>query len=305
MSELHDDRISRAIRAAAAQVAPITLADVLSRGPVDHPVDAADDVVEGNRRAPEHLFRSESTGEPIMVMELERQDTTERTDIRRGRRFPGWLAAAAAVLLVVLGATALWAAGDEDTPVEVTPADAEPSAEASPTAQVDRFLMTYNNGDWEATQAALAEDMDETATNVEHRRVKQIDPAYVAANDRMVRVGDCSTSGTEVVCPIARRDDFHGAAGLSTTEQYVFEFAEDGRLARLNLRDGDPWAEQHAFRADFRQWAQQEHPDVSIQFFPPADRAIAELGDLPRADSMPAALELVDDFVAQSDRWGS
>lgn len=305
MSELHDERISRAIRAAAAQVAPITLADVLSRGPVNDPVDTADDVVEGNGKAPEHLFRSEWTGEPIMIMELERQDTTERTDVRRGRRIPGWLAAAAAVLLVVLGATALWAADDDDTPVEVTPADTPPSAEASLPAQVDRFLLTYNNGDWEAIQGAIAEDMDEAATNVEHRRVKQIDPAYVAANDRWVRVGECSTSGAEVVCPIARRDDFHGAAGLSTTEQYVFEFDEDGRLARLNLRDGDPWAEQHAFRAEFRQWVQQERPDASIQFFPPADRAIAELGDLPRADDMAAALELVDEFVAQSDRWGS
>jgi len=304
VSEHHDERISRAIRAAAAQVAPITLADVLSRGPVDDPVDTTDDVVEGNGRAPEHLFRSESTEEPIMVMELERQDTTERTDLRRGRRFPGWLATAAALLIAVAGATVLWAAGDDDTTVEVAPADAEPSAAASPTARVDGFLTIYNRGDWEAIQAAIAQDMDERTTNVEHRQVKQIDRAYVAANDRWVRVGECSTSGSEVVCPIARRDDFHGAGGLSTTEEYVFAFDEDGRLARLNLSDADPWAEQHAFRAEFRRWVEQERPDVSIQFFPPADRAIAELGDLPRADDMAAALELVDDFVAQSVRWG-
>lgn len=301
MSELHEERIGRAIRAAAAQVAPITLADMLSRGPVDDPV--TDDVVEHEGRTPEHPLRSEATGEPIMVIELERREATERTEVARGRPFPGWLVAAAALLLAVIGATALWTAGD-DTTVEVTPADAGPSAPASPTAQVDRFLTIYNRGDWEEIQAVIAQDLDDTATNVEHRQVKQIDPAYVVAKDRWVRMGGCRTSGPDVVCPIARRDDFHGAGGLSTTEEYVFAFDDDGRLARLNLRDADPWADQHAFRAEFRQWVEQERADVSIQFFPPADRAIAELGDLPRADSMAVALELVDDFVAQSDRWG-
>ena len=305
MSDRHDERISRAIRAAAEQVAPITLADVLARGPIDDPVGTSDDGVESNGKAPGHPFRSESTGEPIMVMELERQDTTDRTEVQRRRRPPGWLAAAAALLLAVLGATALWAAGDDDTPVEVTPAGTEPPAGVTAAAQVDGFLETYNAGDWQAIQAAIAEDMDQTATNIEHRRVKQIDPVYVAAGDRWTRVGECQTSGTEVVCPIERRDDFHGAAGLATSEQYVFAFDPDGRLTRLNLVSGNPWAEQHAFRADFRQWVQQAHPDESIQFFPPADRAIAEFGDLPRADDMPAALDLVDDFVAQSDRWGS
>jgi hypothetical protein len=288
VSESHDDLIARAVRRAAGGVAPITLAEVTARGPIP-------DVVDGEpvTDAPEGT----STGGRVMVIDLERAQETHRAPEHRRprRRWPLVAAAAAGVAALAIG----FSVADEGDRVEVAPAEA-PDAEPLTlrTALVDDFVDLYNTGD----PVALAERFVPSASPVEP--AKLADPAFQAAGDQWTRTGPCRLgSGDDVVCPIRRRDDFHGAAGLSVEEDHVFRF--DGSLVeRIVLLEADPWDDQHAFRAAFRSWVDAEHPEASIRWFPPVGSYSDELADMPTADGMPAALDLVDEFIAQSPDWG-
>lgn len=159
-------------------------------------------------------------------------------------------------------------------------------------------MDVYNAGDPDA----VAERFVPPSGPVEP--AKLADPAFQAAGDQWTRTGPCRLGGEDdVVCPIRREDDFHGAAGLSITEDHVFRF--DGSLVeRIVLLEADPWDESHAFRDAFRSWVEAQHPEVSIRWFPPVGSYSDELAAMPTAETMPAALGLVDDFVAQLEDWG-
>lgn len=293
MSEFHDDLIARAIQRAADGVAPITLAEVTARGPIA-------DVVDGEpvTDAPVLAHRGTSTGGQVMVIDIERERETGRApeaDGRPHRRWPLLAAAAAGIAVVAIG----FSVADSDDRVELAPAEEAPADPLSlGTALVDDFVGVYNTGD----PAAVAERFVPSSRPIDP--AKLADPAFQAAGDQWTRTGPCRLSGGEdVVCPIRREDDFHGAAGLSIEEDHVFRF--DGALVeRVVLLEADPWDESHAFRAAFRNWVDTEHPEESIRWFPPVGSYSDELADMPTAVSMPAALELVDEFIAQSDRWG-
>jgi hypothetical protein len=298
VSDRHDDLIARAIRRAADGVAPITLAEVAARGPVPDAVDG-----EPVTDAPVLAHGRTSTGGPVMVIDLEHEHETGAAGAPPARRRSRWpVAAAAAALLAVVVAVGFAAAGSDER-VEVAPAEdpssQDPSTEG--TALVDGFIDVYNTGDPAAVADRFAPDPGSPLDATKH-----VDPAYQAADDRWTRTGPCRLEGADaVVCPIRRVDAFHGAAGLSIEEDYVFRFDGAGLLERLVLLESDPWADHHAFRADFRAWATEQHPEVEIRWFPPAGSYSDELADMPTAEGMPAALGLVEEFVAQSDRWGS
>lgn len=233
-----------------------------------------------------------------MVIDLEREQAARATGTASPprRRWP--VVAAAAALLVVAAAVG-WAITDRDETVDVAPAESPSVADPvdQGTGRVDEFIDVYNSGD----QAAVADRFADLPNPLEH---KHVDPAYQLADDQWTRTGPCRIEGTSVVCPVLREDDFHGAAGLSLEEDYAFRFDDDGLLVRLVLFEGDPWAELHAFRADFRTWAEEQHPGVVSSWFAAQASYSAELADMPTAEGMPAALGLLDEFIAQSDRWG-
>lgn len=293
MSELHDDLIARAVRRAADGVAPITLAEVTARGRIPDPVD--DDESTTNGAAPQ----GPSTGGPVMVIDLERERAAGTTGTAPAPR-RRWPAMAAAAALLVVAAAVGWAVANRDEPVDVapveTPSAADPLERA--TRAVDEFIGVYNSGD----PAAVADWFADLPNPLD--LTKHVDPAYQWADDRWTRIGPCRIQDPSVVCPIRREDDFHGAAGLSLEDDYAFRFDDEGLLVRLVLLEGDPWAEHHAFRADFRAWAEAQHPGAVGSWFPPPGSYSAELADMPTAEGMPAALELLDEFIAQSDRWG-
>ena len=293
MSESHVDLIARAIRRAADGVAPITLAEVTARGPVPDVVDG-EPVTDALGLAPEGT----STGGRVMVIDLEREQELRPTPpapARGRRRWPLVAAAAAGIAVAAIG----FAVADGGERVELAPAEAP---EADPltmrTALVDDFVDAYNTGDPEAVVARFVP----SASPVQP--AKLADPAFQAAGDRWTRTGPCRAGAEEdVVCPIRRADDFHGAAGLSIEEDHVFRF-DGSLLERIVLFDADPWGESHAFRRDFRSWVDAEQSQAAIPWFPPVGSYSDELADMPTADGMPAALDLVDEFVAQSEDWG-
>jgi hypothetical protein len=295
VSEGHDALIARAIRRAADAVVPVTFAEVVARG---HVPDASIDDGEPVPEAAAHPRDGAPTGGPVMVIDLEREQEAfgrpERPD-RQHRRWPLVAAAAAVVVLVAIG---VGVAADGDR-VELAPAeDPADGSLAARTERVDEFVQAYNAGD----PSAVAEWFAPSDQPIEP--AKLADPAFQAAGDRWTRTGPCRQGGGEdVVCPIRREDDFHGAVGLSIEEDHVFRFDGD-LLDRLVLLEADPWDDAHAFRADFRRWVADEHPDARIRWFPPVGSYSDELADMPTAESMPEALELVDDFVARSDRSG-
>jgi len=293
VSESHDDLIARAIRRAADGVAPITLAEVTARGPIPDVVDG-EPVTDALGLAPEGT----STGGRVMVIDLEREHAlrpTPTAPARRRRRWPLVAAAAAGIAVAAIG----FAVADGGDRVELAPAEApEGDPLTMQTALVDDFVDVYNTGD----PAAVAERFVPSASPVQP--AKLADPAFQAAGDRWTRTGPCRSGAEEdVVCPIRRADDFHGAAGLSIEEDHVFRF-DGSLLERIVLVDADPWDESHAFRQDFRTWMEAQHPEAPIPWFPPVGSYSDELADMPTADGMPAALELIDEFIAQSPDWG-
>lgn len=293
MSESHDDLIARAIRRAADGVAPITLAEVTARGPILDVVDG-EPVTDAQALAPEGT----STGGRVMVIDLEREQETRRApeEHRRPRtRWPLVAAAAAGIAVLAIGLSV----ADGGDRVELAPAEA-PDADPLTvrTALVDDFVDVYNAGD----PAAVAERFVPSASPVQP--AKLADPAFQAAGDQWTRTGPCRVGGgDDVVCPIRREDDFHGAAGLSIEEDHVFRF-DDALLERVVLLEADPWDESHAFRAAFRSWVDAEHPEASIGWFPPVGSYSDELAAMPTAESMPVALDLLEEFLAQSQDWG-
>lgn len=293
MSESHDEQIARVIRRAAGGVAPITFAEVTARGPIP-------DVVDGEPVTDAHVFAhgGTPTGGQVMVIELEREREAGRVPAgpeRGRRRWPLAAAAAASIAALAIGVSV---AGGDD-PVELAPAEEPVTDElVLGTARVDDFVDAYNTGDPDA----VAERFVPSTSPID--QAKLADPAFQAAGDRWTRTGPCRLGGGEdVVCPIRREDEFHGAAGLSIEEDNVFRF-DGALLERVVLLEADPWEESHAFRAAFRSWVEAEHPEASIRWFPRVGSYI-ELAGMPTAESMPAALGLVDEFIAQSDRWGS
>ncbi len=299
MSDHRNLRIAAAIRNIAADIEPLTLDEIRSRPPV-HEVPAFDRRHDHDT-VPEH---HSTTGDGAMVIQLENRpdaptpsagESPPGNGRERWRRV-GLVAAGVAAVAIAIGA---WQAGSDDEPVEVLPAETpevtdDPVAEQ--TATVDRFIDAFNAGDARTMEGLLADGAEN----------KRIDPTFVAAHDQWTRVGPCRQDpGGALVCPVRRMDDFHGAAGLSIEADYVFGIDATGRIDRLNLLNEDPWDAYLAFRAEFRAWMAQSHPEVSMRYFPPAGSFSDELADMPQDDSMPTALDLVDEFVAQSAREGS
>jgi len=299
LPEPRTDPLARAIRTAAERVAPITLDEVLARPRLDlpDPVGRGDQTDDGDGAVED----PHDTGGTHMVIELEERRVGDHdVEVRTGPTRPWWaVAAAAAVVLALVGIGIGALADGDDERVDVAPvADDEGAAAADDgvDAVLDRFIAAVNDRD----EAAMVEFMDGGFINGH-----LVDPGYLAAGDTWTRTGPCRPTSTEgeFACPVRREDDFHGAAGLSLELELAAVVGESGLLDKLMSRSADPYADYVAFRSAFRDWVEANHPDSAIRFYPGQPQGSADTADLPEGGSMPAALELVDDFVAQSDAY--
>lgn len=300
MPDLRPDPLARALRAAADRVPPLTLDEVLARRAPDLPApgdwtDPVDDEPAAGT--------ANHTGGTPMVIELEDRRTDPHDPSRpagapsgdgRWRRI---VLAAAAVVVVVGGIGIAVLGGGDETSVEVAPVDQpqpRPAAgEDDPEVVFDRFIAAVNSGD------------EEAMVPFEEGRLVNVflfDPSYLAAGDRWTRTGPCQPDGDDgVLCPVQRRDDLHGAGGLVLDMQVALAVSGDGRLEQLIARGDDPYRAYVEFRSAFREWVEANHADAGIRFYPSEPSGTADLADMPFPQDMGDALDLVDDFVAQSE----
>ena len=198
---------------------------------------------------------------------------------RRGKRGPA-LAFGAAVVIVLVG-LAVWLAGGDDS---------DTASPSTPIEVVEEHVGLRLSGQ---TTAALATFSPEQAENE-----RDFYEALGAWNLRGTQVTPCEEVPPRGVrCVVTESNDFLAVAGLSPwTATLTFGVDEDLKITSL-APSVDTFADIAAFSAAFRAWMDTTHPEESARME----------GNLPDgsidADDARIALQYVDEFVAQSERY--
>lgn len=163
-------------------------------------------------------------------------------------------------------------------------------------AAVDAMLAVYNEGRYDEWLAAFGGD-----PAVGNGLGIEAEAALMAANGRWRRTGECSAWPGYIVCGTTRSDDFYGAGGFDHDARFLFLFANHtadliGYEVAEDLGPMSDWFDEHGvFDLAFLDWLGTAHPEV----------AIARGTDLfgIAATDMATALEYVEEFVAQSEKY--
>lgn len=267
--------------------------------------------------------------DPVRTAPTDTDAPTTAADPTRGRSRRGLaLAAAAAVAIAATGAVLLdrlTASVPDDTPDPVTPiVDSEAPAPApapapeetiparDPDVEMDLderiaavgdMFAAFNRGDWDAWRAFFTDRPHVLGTVVASEQDLDFMRSRMAAGEQWAVVGECSQDrlGLILTCETTARDEFLGAADIEYTEVQM-TFAFTGEL--FNTLRPKEWRVNgvpETFYEDFDTWLAEAHPDVHASFAPRLDIQGARW--MPRAEDMPIALTLVDEFVAQSEDY--
>jgi hypothetical protein len=200
---------------------------------------------------------------------------------------PGWLVAVAAAV-VVLAVGAVLALLD-------SPATVPPAGPTGPDqiAYVERAYEALNAGDVDGWAALFAGDADA-------RSQRDLLSVLAAAHYRVEAVEPCASPERDVVvCTVTETNDFFAAGGLSLTKTEIFTFDGDGRISgRESAVRSMTQPGSYVYTQAFNEWMRRAHPDVYADIRP---EIITHLPQTP--EDMRRALDYVDEFVAQSDRF--
>ena len=249
--------------------------------------------------------QTDKPDEEITVIELRTpsQTGTRRDDSRKSRRLwiGGLATAAAAGVLLVIGFVV--ATADDDPTVTAGPPEATGDVLlAQRVAVIEEAIAVYNEGSLDDFMASLADDARFYAA-VEPGPIEQ---AIVVANDQWTLRGSCQDSAAGVRCPIVVRDDFHGAGGLEGLGSLVFRFNETNEITRVGEAAGrTAYGGYLVFDRDFATWFTENYPEAGADYGQPfaASELLLSFRFLPDPEDMALALQYVDEFVAQSDRY--
>lgn len=213
----------------------------------------------------------------------------DRTTTAPGRGV--WLmAAAAAATVVVVGIVAAL--------LSVT-TDPEPAAptQAGQIAYVEAAYEALNAGDIDQWLAHFADDADTFGVSTE--AIRNLYEVLAAANYRAQIVEACRHVDGAVACTITESNDFFAAGGLSTTRIETFSINDDGRIAAVSaeLVETTPPG-PHMFTQAFYDWLRDAHPEVHAEIRPMITTHLPQ-----EPEHMRAALEYLDEFIAQSERY--
>lgn len=264
--------------------------------PVPDP-DAFQAPVEG----PVHLATLEHRSER---MQEAKTRTTEPTKPPRPNL---WVpAAAAAVIIAVIGIATFTFAGNSGRDTASTPTDtgATPTSTAAPVlgaaeiAAIESAYGARTDGDIETWIGSLGGD--ELAASIEWRLQLEAD---IAAGQQFSFLEPCTYEGVEggnvtlINCRIRMSDAVTGPSGIYQEGLSTFHIDRDLRIVGWddNLTSNDP--------GDFVQglvsWMQEVHPDEASQLTitDPTDWFMRTPADVA------IVLQFVDEFVAQSDEY--
>lgn len=185
-------------------------------------------------------------------------------------------------------------------PIELTGADGDAEAIEAFEVIADAY-EAFNTGDalgWATARAASADQTE--AAEVPDSELDYVAAAHAAGArydvssceyGGFVSVGD--QSGHRFECLTTMTDAFTTAAGIDFHERFRWLVA-DGRVIDA-VSTHDDLTELQTFVGFFGSWVESEHPDIPFTKI--------DFWNYPLADEVPAVLDLVDEFLASTDRW--
>lgn len=263
-------------------------------------------------RSDESAIESEPHEGDLIMVDVPSRSTD--TDQKTPRRWLVYASLAAAAVIVLVVALALFDRTEESSELDVvdSPADVESPPVVTLPPEVATVLEYYdatNRGDIPALLALLtgsaAEDSGdgtfEQVFAVANRQATVIEPC---------RVADADVDGqTLIECTTSYYDDWFGAAGINTdavVEQ--FTVTDDAKISAISnagpdVASSDRNDDDFAYMRAFWDWLGPTHFDVYDEIrgfdgesFPGFGRDGRDM-----AEDMAVALQYVDEFLAQSD----
>jgi hypothetical protein len=157
--------------------------------------------------------------------------------------------------------------------------------DAKNSFDLDRWLAAFEGGQ----RGGVPIFAEEILMNAEERW-EVVEPCEVT--------GEAPSGDTVVECLIEDITSFWGVGGISDTKVLRFTVNTDGLISS---NDHFGQASKNSFNQAFHQWLSDTHPDVYYgQRFPSSS---GPGFDTRNPDHMLIAVEYVEEFVAQSDKY--
>lgn len=225
-------------------------------------------------------------------------------NVRRSTRPWRLAAAAAAAVIVLVAATLAVLNGTNGEPDAAAPAGSD---------EMGVVLSAYdalNAGDIEGWLGHFSDDAvmfsaENTRLDETRETTRKIYEVQAAANYRADVVEACRlvgpslAGGRQVECTIRESDDFHGPAGLSLTRRELFTVNDDGKISEVSAQViAFTQPGYFVYNQAFYDWLRDAHPEVHAEIRPEITTHLPQTPEHVRA-----ALEYLDEFIAQSDLY--
>ena len=179
-------------------------------------------------------------------------------------------------------------AGDAgDVNVDPAVAVVVAALDAKNSYDLDGWLMAFEGGEGQGFPLFA----EQILMNAE-QQWEIVEPCQVTGED--------SSDETGVVCVIKDNNGFWGVGGISDTKRQLFMVNADGLITNRNSFSS---ANRDTFNYEFHKWLEDSHPDV---FSDSGFTRLSSSGpgfDSGNPDLMLIAVEYIEEFVAQSDRY--
>jgi hypothetical protein len=189
------------------------------------------------------------------------------------------------IALVVSACSSSSDAGDGN--VDPAVAAVVAAIDALNSYDLDAWLMAHEGGE----RPGVPLHAEQILMNAE-QQYEVVEPCRVTGQD--------SSIGTGVVCVIKDSNVYWGMGGISDTKSHVYYVNADGLIVNTNHFGS---GSRSAFNRAFLQWLSVTYPDVYHEMGYTRVSDNAPGFDTKNPDHMLIALEYIEEFVAQSDKY--
>ena len=177
--------------------------------------------------------------------------------------------------------------GDDGDPADAAMAAVLSALEAKNSFDLDGWLMAFEGGEREIPPFA-----EQILMNAQ-QRWEIVEPCQVT--------GESTLGDTVVECLLQDVNAFWGVGGISDTRLQTFKVNSDGLITNNNSNFSSMRSE--AFSAGFHLWLRDTYPDVYEQMDLEFISGSGPGFDTKNPELMLTAVEYVEEFVAQSDKY--
>jgi len=177
--------------------------------------------------------------------------------------------------------------GDDGDPTDAATATVLSALEAKNSFDLDGWLMAFEGGQ----RGGVPIFAEEILMNAKERW-EVVEPCQVT--------GETTSGDTVVECLIQDGNVFWGVGGISDTKVLRFTVHADGLISSI---DHFGSARRDRFNQAFHQWLSDTYPEVWSEMDPGYITGSGPGFDTQNPDHMLVAVEYVEEFVAQSDKY--